>query len=194
MRHRRLLTLFSPRVRAFLPSPSPACAEITVSGDFFDLNETASQLDEVFFSKDLEVPMDLDGAHPDLKRVLLNGGTPPGAKLMGALAKIIPSEFQAPTYRPIKLLKFTKRYSFSAGCGLTVKIFGKTPTRDRLFNLSCGKPSLSQSFSYQWEINVPIGPLNFPFTFNINLPDISGFESVLRIANGHLSGLLDLVG
>jgi len=41
---------------------------------------------------------------------------------------------------------------------------------------------------------VPIGPLNFPFTFNINLPDISGFESVLRIANGDLSGLLDLVG
>ena len=212
--------------------------ELKISPDFLELNETAKQLDEVFFSRDVDVPLeDLEGISPEVKRIMLNG--PPATMgLMGKLGKYVPSEFQAPTYRPIKLLKFFKRsvpappalaaististrltdlfsspppplsfflslpscasrsrYTFQSSCTLRVKVWGDTPILGkRLFDLDCTKPQLTQAFVYQWEITVPIGPLRFPFTLNIQLPDISGFTPLLKIANGDLNGVLELLG
>ncbi len=84
--------------------------ELEASREFLSLNETASQLEEVFFSKDLDVPLELAdtaGASPELKRLLLSGSRP--TNVIEKLYKFIPSSFQSPTYRPIKQLKFFKR-------------------------------------------------------------------------------------
>ncbi|UPR03682.1 hypothetical protein HOP50_13g70120 [Chloropicon primus] len=166
------------------------------SSDFAHLNETAHDLEQVFFSRNVDVPIEMEDASPEMKRVLASLGRPgaAGSAIMGWLGKFIPTEYQAPTYRPIKMLRFYKRYSFSASCALYVKVYGDTPTGSQLFTLSCGKPRLRQSFVYQWQITIPIGPLRFDFELPIGLPDISGFESILKIANGDFNGVLELVG
>ena len=85
-------------------------SELAASREFLDLNATASQLNEVFFSKDLDVPIeagDAAEASPDLKRLLLSGHRP--RNVIEKLYKFVPSSIQSPTYRPIKQLKFFKR-------------------------------------------------------------------------------------
>mmetsp|Transcript_11229 Transcript_11229/g.21100 ORF Transcript_11229/g.21100 Transcript_11229/m.21100 type:complete len:231 (-) Transcript_11229:89-781(-) len=158
--------------------------------DFSELNETARQLDDVYFSKDIDVPMDPEELSPELKRILLSGGKP--HNVISKMSKFLPSEIQSPTYRPIKKLDFYKRYSFGSSCRFTLKIFGDAPTGDQLFKLSCSKPRLSQSFCYRIPIDVPVGALEFDVTLPFCLPDLSGFEDILRILNGDLSAALEL--
>ncbi len=71
------------------------------------MNETARQLDDVYFSKDIDVPMDPEELSPELKRILLSGGKP--HNVISKMSKFLPSEIQSPTYRPIKKLDFYKR-------------------------------------------------------------------------------------
>lgn len=166
--------------------------DLAKSRDFSQLNETARELEQTFFSKNVDVPVDAEDLSPELKRVLLNGNGPMNG--LSKMGKFIPNEFQTPRYRPIKKLEFFKRYTFAAGCSLRVKLFGDTPTGDRLFSLNCGKPRLTSAFCYRWPIDIPIGALTFPFEFPVCLPDLSGFEDVLKILNGDLGAVVSLLG
>jgi len=126
--------------------------------------------------------MSIDDLSTDARRMLLGNG--------GKLLKFVPSELQIPRWRWIKELTFFKRYTLAAACQFTMKIFGKPPP-NKLFE--CSTPKITSAFCLEIPLNIPIGPLTFPFDIPLCLPDLSGLENILRFLNGDLGAIVAIV-